>query len=480
VSKTRKSIYFSFFSKGIGITLQIVSVAVISRLLTPEEVGVFSIAVSLTTILHALRSAGLTDYIVVDKNLSIEKVSTCFTVICLISWFFSLLLWAGADAAGSFYGNDGITNVLLILAINFFLVPLSNITLAMLRRNLDFHLVAITGIIYSFVNTLSTIYLAYAGYSYMALAYGSLLATIVQIIVLGIMMPRYIAFKPTIKEWKKIVSFSSFTTARTLVGHTSVYLNDLMIGRLIDIKSVAIFSRGVGLLNIFQLAITDTLWPIVQSWMAKDHRDNGTNQIKENYLRLSRLFTGLAWPFYGVMFFLAEDITLLFFGPQWLESVPLCKVMCIAMAIDSTHAFLQPTLTSLGHVKVGFYLASFDLLLKIIGISIGYNYGLEAIAYSLTITAVFSAFASYFLLKRILSIPFFLQLSSLFKSAIITASSLIVAGATVNVLSHSSLSNWITIVIAGSLSIIIWYLTAAALKHEVHTEILESYRNTFK
>ena len=75
-------------SKGISL----LSVVIVARLLTPEEIGVFVIASSLTLIASEIRLIGINAYIIREKELTEEKVRRCIGLAILVSYSFGLIL----------------------------------------------------------------------------------------------------------------------------------------------------------------------------------------------------------------------------------------------------------------------------------------------------------------------------------------------------------------------------------------------------
>ena len=64
---TRNSLFFSFLDRYASLVITVVSSMVIARLLTPAEIGVFSVTVVLLSFVTSIRDMGAGQYLVQEK-----------------------------------------------------------------------------------------------------------------------------------------------------------------------------------------------------------------------------------------------------------------------------------------------------------------------------------------------------------------------------------------------------------------------------
>ncbi|MBK9705052.1 MAG: oligosaccharide flippase family protein [Betaproteobacteria bacterium] len=77
---TRKSLAFSFLDRYGSILISIVSSMVIARLLTPGEIGTFSVTMVLLMFVATVRDMGAGQYLIQEKNLTIERIRAVWAV----------------------------------------------------------------------------------------------------------------------------------------------------------------------------------------------------------------------------------------------------------------------------------------------------------------------------------------------------------------------------------------------------------------
>jgi O-antigen/teichoic acid export membrane protein len=108
VNGLKRAIMFSFAGKYTSMVMEFVSVMVVSRILTPAELGVFSLAMGSIAIGQMLRDFGLSLYIVQEKELTDEKIQSCFTISVILCWSIALLYYLSAPMLGRFFENESV------------------------------------------------------------------------------------------------------------------------------------------------------------------------------------------------------------------------------------------------------------------------------------------------------------------------------------------------------------------------------------
>ena len=69
----------SFVSKYLNIIVQLISMMVLARLLTPEDYGLYSITFIFTLFASLLKEFGVAGYIIKEEVITKEKLASCFS-----------------------------------------------------------------------------------------------------------------------------------------------------------------------------------------------------------------------------------------------------------------------------------------------------------------------------------------------------------------------------------------------------------------
>ena len=168
---------WTFSEQFLQYGLQFAASVIIARLLTPDEIGIFVLAMSASAILTSLRAFGVGSYLIREPDLDLAKIRSAFGVMLAVSWSLGLLLFFSRDFIAGLYGRESIAEAISLLSLNFAISPLGAPAAALLTREMRFKVLHNIGIASSAIGTLVSVVLAYLGLSYMALAWGLLVTT---------------------------------------------------------------------------------------------------------------------------------------------------------------------------------------------------------------------------------------------------------------------------------------------------------------
>ena len=101
---TRRALTFSFVDRYASLIIGVLSSMVIARLLTPAEVGVFSVTMMLLAFLSTVRDLGAGEYLVQEQNLTTERIRAVWAVQLGLGLTLSALVLLASVPVAAFYG----------------------------------------------------------------------------------------------------------------------------------------------------------------------------------------------------------------------------------------------------------------------------------------------------------------------------------------------------------------------------------------
>ena len=90
MTSVRRSLAFALAESQLTFAVQFATAIVIARLLTPGEIGVYSIAFVALSIAHVLRDFGVVSYLIKEPELGVEKVRAASALSFSLSWTIAL------------------------------------------------------------------------------------------------------------------------------------------------------------------------------------------------------------------------------------------------------------------------------------------------------------------------------------------------------------------------------------------------------
>ena len=108
-----------------------------------------------------------------------------------------------------FYREPDLHAVVVLLAINYLLIPFGSITMAYLQRQMRFGPSLVVQTSANLLQSGVAIYGAMLGYSYLALAWGSVAGALTMVVGAAFFRPRELPLLPGIAGIKPVLSFGS-------------------------------------------------------------------------------------------------------------------------------------------------------------------------------------------------------------------------------------------------------------------------------
>lgn len=238
MSTVRKSVVLSVFQRYLETFISFVTVIVLSRILTPEEIGIFSVAAVVLGIAHMMRDFGVGRYIVQEKELTTERIRTAYGITISFAWPLALAVYLLSNPIASFYDEEGVQKILQLMAVNFLLIPFSSITIAFLTREMQFRSLLHIKTASAIANSVTAIALAYLGFSYMSMAWAAVAGIIVTIFVAALYRPSILPWLPSFSEYKRVLSFGALSSGSSILTTLGSSSSSLIIGKVIGMEAV--------------------------------------------------------------------------------------------------------------------------------------------------------------------------------------------------------------------------------------------------
>jgi O-antigen/teichoic acid export membrane protein len=389
----RRAIVFSFLDSYLGIALNLVSFTLLARLLAPREIGLYSVALAIISVTQVIRDFGLVSFIIQKKELSEEHIGTAWGMSLILGGALFALLQLGAPLIGQFYADPHITTIARVVTLSFLLLPFNSVCLALLRRDMQFPLLMRVNQSAAVLSTLTTLALAWTGMGSLSLAIGAVVTNVAVAIGVALCGVRKRLPRPNLRHWREILHFGGPITFANVITSVAMDINDLVVGKVLGFKSVALVSRAQGLMNLFHRDFMTAVRNVAYPAYAQANRRSG-GALEEKYIASLAAITAVAWPFYGFAALFSLEVLRLMFGPQWDQSAPLVPLFCAAGSFSVLISLVQPLMLAAGNSKL---VATAELIFQPVRAGL------------LTLVVYFyrdlHAFATAFLLVAMLQVP---------------------------------------------------------------------------
>lgn len=398
MNSVRRSVWLTFADSYFGLVLQVASTMIIARILTPQEIGVFAIAAVFSTLASMFRDFGVAEYLIQERELTSDKIAAALALNITVSWAMAAAMFFGAPVVAHFYGYPGVQDVMHVQAIGFLLVPFGAVTMAWFRRELDFRPVMVCNVAGNITAFATSVAMALAGWGTMALAWSTVAAIAVTVALSVWYRPRSFPRWPSLRGMSAVFHFSKFVSLMYIVSQVAKGLPEMIIGRALGAVEVAMFSRGNGLVEMFNRLVMRSVFTVCMPYLAKADREEGV--IAPAYVRSVSYLTAVGWPFVTFLGLAAYSAIQIVYGPQWDAAVPIAQVLCLACAVEMVHCLSREALLTRGLAKEANNLQAVLAGVLAAGLLAGVPFGLVGAAWGVAGYTVIGMLVSQWFLSR--------------------------------------------------------------------------------
>ncbi|GGA53533.1 sugar transporter [Nitratireductor aestuarii] len=399
----RFALLLSTAERYVALLTNFICIVVVSRLMTPDEVGVSVVGMAVMVLALSAREFVSTNYLIQARTITKEDVQTAFTMMTVFTLVMSFIIYFSAPTIAVIYENAGLVSYLRIVTLAFAIEVFSAPVMSLFRREMAFGKIATINITSNAVSTVLVIILAEFGFSYMSFAWGWFATATLTCVLSLIISPRLWVFTPCLSRWRMMLTFGGYNGAITVMHRLSEQLPFLLLGRLLSLHHVAIYSRSLLVCQLPDRVILGGAGAVILPAFAAEVRKG--RDLKAPYLMALEIVSGILWPALCLLAILAEPVVIIVLGNQWLEAVPLVRIIAFALIFSLGFDLNYPILVSLGAVRDMFLRTLIVAPISVLITFMAAFIGLKAVAYSLFIIMPFQALVSLYFIRKHINVP---------------------------------------------------------------------------
>lgn len=315
------------------IILQLTSVVVLSRLLTPTEYGLVAMVLVVAGFAEIFRDFGLSSAAVQAPSLSRGQRDNLLWINGGIGVLLAAIIFLAAPLVAAIYHNDQLVNLTRVMSTLFIVNGFSTQYRASLNRSLRFKSLALVDVTSPAIALVLAIVLAVAGWGYWALALqqiGQALATLVLLVVASRWLPhRY----DRTQSMGSLLRFGWNLVATQMVNYVANNVDSFTIGVRFGSAPLGLYNRGFQLVfnpvNQIRTPVSTVAIPVLSRLQDDDRRYDDfvtRGQVALGYT----LVAGL-----GIVISGSVPLTRILLGPKWYDVAPILSLLAIAAAFQT-------------------------------------------------------------------------------------------------------------------------------------------------
>jgi lipopolysaccharide exporter len=383
--------------------MRLVSTALVARLITPDEMGVWTLGFAFIGIFQIVRDLGTTAFIQTSIELTDDDIRTCNGLQVLLGGMFFTIFWLGAPSIAAFYGDTRVVNSMRISAVSFLIIPFSSTIFSSFLREGRFALKSSIDFIGQFFIYFGSVVLAYKGLSYLAAPIAVLVAQTAIVIACWIYKRKEFPTGWSLVNWRKVTGQGGTALSISLVQHASDRGGDYILPKTQGFAQSSFYEKGVNVLELVKLAAVEMFGSVLISNLRKV-AETTPELFAKTAGRTLTIIVLVSVLGSALVAFNAQDVILTLFGNQWVAAIPSMKILALAIPLAAMSAVLVKVFYIQQQHALAFKLVFFSRILLVCLLFSASFYSLSTVAIAVVIGETTLAFVTLYLARKFVAL----------------------------------------------------------------------------
>jgi O-antigen/teichoic acid export membrane protein len=372
--------------------LQIAAAIVLARLLAPEDFGLVTIVMVLTSFAPLLIDFGLGDATAQRSKITRGQVSCLFWLSSGIGLAVAVVVAACSPLIAWLYRDPRLEPIAVCTAITFVLWGVSNQHLALLRRSMQFGRIAQIQLLGILAGIAIAVVMAVCGYGYWALVLRPI--TNAFFVALGAWlacrwMPGFPVFD---KEAKSMVRFGMHVVGFSVTYTLSRAVDRIALGLFYRPDQVGYYQNAV---TLYDNSIFSTLIQMhTVGSAALSKLQSNPAALRQKYEAALSALAFFVMPLSAILSVTAEDLTVILLGEKWRAAGSLLSILAlrgIFHVVEGSQGWLH---LSAGRADRWQYWGIVSLVVQVVAVLGGLPFGAKGVAVAVVVASSLIALPS--------------------------------------------------------------------------------------
>jgi O-antigen/teichoic acid export membrane protein len=366
--------------------VRLVILMVTARFLTPEDFGITAAFAMVFGFAYLVADMGIIRTIIQRPFITDKHIGSALTLSVSLSVIVFLSLSLSSAVIADLLTINEINLPLKISAFMFLLLGVSNVCSALFQRNGDILFIGKVQALGTIVgNIFVTLPLLYFDIGFWSIIIGLWVSELISVLFILLKGRGYLRYKAYRKESIEIVQYATAFFFNNTIGLVSQQIDIAVVSRFMGAAALGNYSRGMQLVEfpnqIYWLVVDRVIFPVMSAM--KDEKEKLSEFFLQSLAMLSLVLT------IGTLILIigSHEIVLIMMGGQWTVVADLLQILAGCIIFRALASFMDSFLAAYDLVKVLTLKQIVSLLLLLLSIWLGMDYGVNGVAYAVVMAS---------------------------------------------------------------------------------------------
>ncbi len=381
-------------SQGVSFLISLV----LARLLSPDDYGIIAIVTVFINLAAVFISSGFATALIQKKDATSADFSTMFYCSLVASVIIYLVLFLVAPFVANFYSNPLLTQILRVFSLQIPLSVFYSVQTAYVSRNMLFRKAFVASTIAAVISGIIGIILAFIGFGVWALVAQSIIAVIVNSLVLGVALPWRLELTFSAKSAKAMMNYGSKILAADLSGTFFAEVRSLIIGKAYTSADLAFYNKGQQLPALITNNLSNSVMTVMFPAFANE--SDNFEAVKQMSRRSMQVLSFVMFPCMFGLAAVMEPLIIFLYTEKWAPCIPYAQILSIGLCVGILGIIPLQILKAIGRSDVVLGLEIWKKPVYVILLIISVNINVFAIAVAMTFYDFYGVFINMLQAKK--------------------------------------------------------------------------------
>lgn len=400
----RKSLKGLFWMGGLRVIIRgfgFARVAVLARVLSPKDFGVFGVASLVLAFLEIFTETGVNVFLVQRKNNFQEYLDTAWIVSIIRGILISVTLFLVAPPIANFFSSQESANIIRLIALAPLIRGFINPSIVSFLKDLQFSKeFRLRSSVYIFDGITAIIFSLLLKNPF-GIVIGIIAGVLLELQLSYVFVKPHPRFRFDLSYAKEIVSKGKWVTLSGIFNYLAQNGDDIVVARILGSTPLGLYQVAYKVSTLPLTEVSEAVGKVTFPTYTKDN--NNKRVLKSNFIYTSLIVFFLVVIFGVFIYLFPGPIIKIILGEKWLDAAEVLKVLAVFGVVRAGIGLCHSLFLAVGRQDVVAKICFIQfVVLAMLIFPLTVSFGILGAGYSAIVSSLVPLPMVFYFLKKVL------------------------------------------------------------------------------
>lgn len=309
------------FTRGIAFF----RIAILARLLSPTQIGLFGVASLVLALVEVLTETGI-NVVLVQHDKDVDKyISTAWIVSIVRGAVISIAIWISAPFVAHFFRADSSIPLILLIGTVPLIRGFINPSVVIFQKELQFKTEFYYKSTIFVIDSFSAVLFVFLLHSSIGIVLGLIVGATTELVLSFVIAKPLPAFKFNKKQTADILHRGKWITFAGVFNYLYQNFDDIVIGRIMGVYSLGLYGMAYKISTLPISEVADVISRVIFPVYVKIAGDRA--RLWKAFVKTTLMVSALSIPLGVLCMVFPKEIILIALGDKWISAWPALQIL---------------------------------------------------------------------------------------------------------------------------------------------------------